>query len=241
MCGAVALGVAQFAVGAMGAIAQHNEAKAAAARQNQINQQAYQRNLQIARNNDEMKKRAYEGQLNAQAEAVAAYNKELAINQVEADRAGNEARQKKQEKNTAAAFEIEKQIATAIQAQGKLLSTGNTGQSFLLQTLQAERELGLAGAQLEQGLQDAHTAYARDLQGNALDHYSADAADYNKLPTSPIAQQASWIPNKPIKVKGPSGFSLMANIGSAVVGGVATGYGIYQQQQIIDKMPTPPG
>ena len=235
MCGAVAIGVAQAAMGVMGAMAQHNEAKAAAARQNQINQQAYQRNLQIARNNDEMKKRAYEGQLNAQAEAVAAYNKELAINQVEADRASNEARQKKQEKNTAAAFEIEKQIATAIQAQGKLLSTGATGPSFLLQTLQAERELGRAGAQLDQTLEDAHVAYARDLQGNALDHYSADAADYNKLPANPLAQQASFIPHKPIKVQGPSGFSLLANIGTSIVGGVATGYGIHQQQQIIDK------
>ena len=235
MCGAVAIGVAQAGMGIMSSMASHKEAQRAAARQNQVNQQAYQRNLQIARNNDEMKKKAYEGQLNAQAEAVAAYNKELAINQVEADRAGNEARQKKQEKNTAAAFEIEKQIATAIQAQGKMLSTGASGQSFLLQTLQAERELGLAGAQLDQGLQDAHTAYARDLQGVALDHHSADAADYNRLPTSPLAQQASWIPNKPIKVKGPSQMSLLANIGTSIVGGVATGYGIDQQQQLIDK------
>ena len=235
MCGPVAIGVAQAGMGIMSSMASHKEAQRAAARQNQVNQQAYQRNLQIARNNDEMKKKAYEGQLNAQAEAVAAYNKELAINQVEADRAGNEARQKKQEKNTAAAFEIEKQIATAIQAQGKMLSTGSSGQSFLLQTLQAERELGLAGAQLDQGLQDAHTAYARDLQGVALDHHSADAADYNRLPTSPLAQQASWIPNKPIKVKGPSQMSLLANIGTSIVSGVATGYGIDQQQQLIDK------
>ena len=75
MCGAVAIGVAQAGMGIMSAMAQHKEAQRAAARQNQINQQAYQRNLQIARNNDEMKKRAYEGQLNAQAEAVAATQK----------------------------------------------------------------------------------------------------------------------------------------------------------------------
>ena len=235
MCGAVPIGIAMAASGTMSAIAQHKEAQRAAARQNQVNQQAYQRNLQIARNNDAMKKKAYEGQLIAQSEAVAAYNKELAINQVEADRATNEARQQKIEKNTAASFEIEQSIAAAIQAQGKMLSTGNAGQSFLLQTLQAERELGRAGAQLDQTLEDAHIAYARDLQGNALDHYSADAADYNKLPANPLAQQASFIPHKPIKVQGPSGFSLLANIGTSIVGGVATGYGIHQQQQIIDQ------
>ena len=100
MCGAVALGVAQFAVGAMGAVAQHKEAQAQAARQNAVMQQQYQRNLQIARNNDEMKKKAHEGQLKAQAEAISAYNKELALNQAEADRAANVARQEKKKINT---------------------------------------------------------------------------------------------------------------------------------------------
>ena len=233
MCGPAAIGVAQFAVGAMSAVAQHKEAQAAAARQNAINQQQYQRNLQIARNNDQANKKAYEGQLKAQAEAITAYNKELALNQVEADRAANVARQEKKEKGTEAAFKTEKLIATAIQSQGKLLSTGNAGQSFLLQTLQADRELGMASAQIDQTLYDANLAFARDLQGVAMGHYAADSQAYNNLPADPQARQASFIPMKPIKVKGPSGLSLMAGIAGAAVQGASTGYGLSLQKQQI--------
>ena len=233
MCGAVALGVAQFAVGAMGAIAQHNEAKAAAARQNQINQQQYQRNLQIARNNDEMNKKAYEGQLKAQAEAVTAYNKELAINQAEADRASNQARQEKKEVSTEQAFKTEALLAKSIQAQGKVLSTGGSGQSFLLQSLQSDRELGMANAQIEQTLYDANLGMARDLQDVAMGHYMANSSAFNNLPADPRAKQASWIPNKPIKVSGPSGMSLMAGIAGAAVQGASTGYGLSLQKQQI--------
>ena len=45
MCGAAAIGIAQAGMGIMGAMAQHKEAQRAAARQNQINQQAYQLSL----------------------------------------------------------------------------------------------------------------------------------------------------------------------------------------------------
>ena len=59
----------------------------------------------------------------------------------------------------------------------------------------------------------------------------ANSDAFNNLPADPMAQQASWIPNEPIKVSGPSGLSLAAGIAGAAVSGISTGMSYAQAER----------
>ena len=58
-----------LATGVMGSVAQHQAQQAAVNRQNQIQQQEYQRQLQISERNDLIKKRKHSADLKAHASA----------------------------------------------------------------------------------------------------------------------------------------------------------------------------
>ena len=131
---------------------------------------------------------------------------------------------------TEAAFEQQAIVASAIQAQGQMLSTGNAGQSFLLQTLQTERELGMQTAAIEQSLYDTNSALNTELFGIQMQQYGANAKVNNAVPSTPTAPGASFIPYKPIKARGPSNLALMGNIGSSIMGGVSAGVGFQNMQ-----------
>ena len=212
----------QVATGVMGAVGQHQAQQAAVNRQNQIQQQEYQRQLQISERNDRIKKDKHAADLKAHAEAHQSVIRQQEANQLEANRAKQAAARQLKEKQTEVAFERQANLAEKIQASGQILSTGRTGQSMLLETLATERELGFAAAQMEQSLFDANAAYGNEIFGVNMKHWGADNAAWNSLPPTPTAQGASFIPNKPIPAKGPSGLSLMAGIGGAVMGGVST-------------------
>tara|TARA_R100000458_G_scaffold19816_1_gene17542 strand:+ start:384 stop:1115 length:732 start_codon:yes stop_codon:yes gene_type:complete len=229
MCEPISIiaGVASAGGGMMQAQAQHQAQQAAVNRSNAIAQQQYQRELQIAQQTDAKNKKAYEAELQAKAAADTAFYKQLEVNQLEANRATLAASRKKMERVTKAEFEGQKQVSEAIKAQGKLLSTGNAGQSFLLQVDQVERALGFEQAELEQGLYDANIAFGVEKQGILWDQYNANMRAQNQLPASPTAAQASFIPNKPIKMSGPSKMGLMGAMIGAVGGGIAAGYTTY--------------
>ena len=227
MCGPAAIGVAQFAVGAMSAVAQHKEAQAAAARQNAINQQNHQNQLRIARRQDDINKQKYDAELAAQAEAVTEYNKQTQLNQLEANRAASVVQKQKQEREAELAFETQTNMAQAIEAQGAMLSTGNVGQSFLLQTMQAERDLGFKHAQVQESLYNSNIVAAMENQGVHLKQFGADSAAFNKIGAGPVAERASFIPYEPIKVQGPSKGALMGAMIGAAAGGAATGISTY--------------
>ena len=229
MCEPISIiaGVASAAGGMMQAQAQHNAQQAAVNRSNAIAQQKYQRELQIAQQTDAKNKKAYEAELNAKAAADTAFYKQLEVNQLEANRASLANSRKKLERESKAEFEGQKQLANAIAAQGKMLSTGNAGQSFLLQTQQVERALGFESAQIEQSLYDSNVAFNVEQQGILWDQYNSNMRAQNQLPASPTAAQASFIPNKPIKMSGPSKMGLMGAMIGSVGGGVAAGLSTY--------------
>ena len=131
----------------MTAVGQHQNQQAAVARSNAIAQQQYAQQLQIMSAQEQAKGRAYEAQLNASNAAKNAYYKQISANQVEANRALTAAQNKLQEQQRSAAFQAQAQVAKSIQAQGQVLSTGRAGQSFLLQAMDAERQLGFEMAQ----------------------------------------------------------------------------------------------
>ena len=216
------MGVISAATGIAGAIGQHQAQSAAVKRQNQIQQQEYTRQLQISERNDLIKKNKHAADLKAHATAQNDVLRQQEANQLEANRAKQAASRQLKEKQTEVAFERQANLAQKIQATGQILSTGRTGQSMLLETLQTERELGTQAAMMEQSLFDANAAYGNEIFGVNMRHWGADNDANNSLPPTPTAQGASFIPNKPIKAKGPSGLSLMAGIGGAVMGGVST-------------------
>ena len=221
----IGLGVVQAGGGMMQAQAQHRAQQNAVARQHQIAQQQYQQELQIQQEKSRSQKEAHKAKLQAHAQAQNDLNKQYELNQMEANRASAAAEAKKNEKHAKAAFEAEAAVSKAIQAQGQLLSTGNSGQSFLLQLEQTQRELGFATAQIEQNMYDANKVFVLEQGGIAMDQYSRDAQAYNSLPAAPQAQRAPFLPYKPIKVMGPSKGALMGAMIGAAAGGVSAGFG----------------
>ena len=75
---------------------------------------------------------------------------------------------------------------------------------------------------LEQYLFDANAAYCNEIFGIGMRQYGADADASNAVPAAPTAPGASFIPNKPIKAKGPSTLSLLAGLGGAAMDGAST-------------------
>ena len=223
MCEPISMGVLSAATGVMGAVGQHQAQQAAVNRQNQIQQQEYQRQLQIAERNDRIKKDKHSADLKAHAEAHQSVLRQQEANQLEANRAKMVASRQLKEKRTEVAFEKQAALAQKIEATGAILSTGRTGQSVLLETLDAERDLGFAAAMMEESLFDANAAYGNELFGVDMKHWSADNNAFNSLPPTPTSSGASFIPNEPIKATGPSSLSLMAGIGGSILGGVQTG------------------
>ena len=223
----IALGVASFAGSAASAVGQHQQQQAAVARSNAIAKQQYQQQLQIAVADDKQKGRVYQAELNATNAAKSAYFSQLEANQAEATRASMSLQNKTEERRTAAKFNMQGQLANSIQAQGEMLATGKAGQSFLLNAMQAERELGFEIAQIEQSLYDARRASGIEAEGILLDQQSANVGAWNNLPADPLSPMASFAPIKPIKAQGPSGLALAGNLVSGAAGAVGTGISTY--------------
>ena len=219
----IALGIASGVGGVMQAQAQHKAAKAAAARQNQINELNYRNNLNIAKERDQAKFRDYERKLAAAAAAQTALAQQQQLNVQERNRASIAAQQKLEEVGTEIAFDQQAAMVKQIQAQGTVLASQQSGQSMLLSLMETERQLGFEDAQLRASMVDANKAYRIAEYGFDLDKYTADVIAMNRLPSSPVAQQASFAPIKEPEVQGPSGLGLMGGILSGIAGGAATG------------------
>jgi len=212
----------------MQAIGQHQQQQAAVARSNAIAQQQYQRDMQIAAARDQEKGRVYQAELKADTAAKNAYYAQLTANQAEANRALSSSSQKLNEKRAGAAFDAQTKLANAIQAQGQVLASGKAGQSFLLQAMDSQRQLGFEQAQINQTLYDASAAAGVEREGILLDQSSADVAAWNNLPAAPLSPEASFLPVKPIKAQGPSGLALAGSLLGAGIDGASSGIGTYR-------------
>ena len=225
---AAVLGGAQLIGGSMQAVGQHQQQQAAVARSNAIARQEYQQQLQINAARDASEDRIYQSRLKEQEAAQNAYYRQLDANQAEANRAMVASQQKLNERETAGAFSAERAMIAAIKAQGQTLSTGKSGQSFLLQVMDSQRTLGFEQAQIDQTLFDAARAAGTEQRGILLDQNSADIAAWNNLPAAPLAPGASFTPLKPIKQQGPSGLALAGNLIGNAASSVGTGIGTYK-------------
>lgn len=224
MCEPITIGILTAVSMGVSAVGQYQQQQAAVARSNAIAQQQYQQQLQIASYTDQMKGRTFEAQLNANAAAKNAYYAQLSTNQAEANRALTAEQNKLQEQERTAAFQGQKAVASAIRASGSILSTGKMGQSFLLQAMDAQRELGIEMAQIDATLYDAKRASGLAQEGIMLDLTSANYAAWNNLPANPLSPEATFTPIAPIMQEGPSGLALAGGLLGAGLGGVTAGY-----------------
>jgi hypothetical protein len=224
----IAIGVGSAAAGGMQAVGKHQAQQAAVARSNAIAQQQYQRDLQIAAARDREKGRVHQAELKADTAAKNAYYASRSVTQTEATRALASSNQKLTEKRTGAGFDAQTKLANAIQAQGQVLASGKAGQSFVLQAMDAQRQLGFEQAQINQTLYDAAMAAGVEREGILLDQHSADVAAWNNLPAAPLSPEASFLPVKPIKAQGPSGLALAGALMGSAVDGASAGIGTYK-------------
>lgn len=220
---AIAAGAVQAVGGVMQAQAQHKAAKAAAQRQNYINELTYRDQMNQAKAADQMKFQQYQRELAAHSAAQRAVYQQKEINQLEQTRVSIAAQQALEEKITEASFQAEEKMIAQIQAQGTVLaSSQQSGQSMLLALMDTEKELGRQEAQINASLRDANKQYRISEFGFGLDKYSADQRAMGMVPGAPVAQMASFAPIKKPKVEGPSGLGLMGGIFSAVGSGIGT-------------------
>ncbi len=225
---AIAAGAVQAVGGTMTAMAQHRAAKAAAQRQNMINELTYKDQMNQAKAADQMKAQQYNRELAAHAAAQSAVFQQREINQLERTRVSIAAQQALEEKTTEAAFQAEEKMISQIQAQGTVLASGQqSGQSMLLALMDTERQLGRQEAQINASLRDANKQYRISEYGFGLDQFAADQKSMGMIPGTPVAQMASFEPIKKPKVQGPSGLGLMGGIISSVGGGIGTGFSTY--------------
>tara|TARA_R100000458_G_scaffold30092_1_gene27619 strand:+ start:227 stop:952 length:726 start_codon:yes stop_codon:yes gene_type:complete len=225
---AITAGTATFAGGAMQARAKHNAAKAAAERQNYINDLTYKNQMNQAVHADQIKANRFQRQLEAHAAAQTALYRQMEVNQLERGRVSLVAQQQLEEKITETAFEGVANVAAQIQAQGQVLaSNAAAGHSLLLQLMDSERALGMQEAQLNATLRDANKAYNMQEYGFDLDQYSADMLAANRMPGAPQAESASFAPIRKPKVAGPSGLGLLGGTIAAAGAGLSAGVKTY--------------
>ena len=92
--------------------------------------------------------------------------------------------------------------------------------------MDADRQLGFEQAQVEQTLYDASMASGLAKEGILLDQAAANNTAWNGLPADPLTPQASFLPIKPIKAKGPSGLALAGSLVSSAASAYGTGYSL---------------
>lgn len=235
LAASIAIGVAQTGIGIMqakeeaayaNAVAKSKylHAKQAAERNNQLAIQSYNNQLRIAEDKDRVKKEAYENEIKAFEAALLANNDKSKANALEVNRAAAEVAAKKRGADIEAAFKIEENVAQMIKAQGQLLATGGSGQSFLLQTEDPLRILGMAQERVGETLYNTHQRLNLELQGVGMDYVSSEWAAFNSLPPAPLAQRASLLPFEPMMDPGPGKpIKRSANYAPAVMSGISTG------------------
>ena len=239
MCSTVAIGigmaVAQGGASAMQAKAeanyqnavakqQYQVAKRNAERNNQIATQQYNNQLRIVQEKDKAKKKDYEAQLKAHEEALNANVRQSDMNALSANLAATEVALKKKNANAEASFKTQEALTTMIKAQGQMLSTGNVGQSFLLQTMDMERTLGFSTAEIDELMYNQNAGFGIELANVGADYLSAEWSSYNSLPGTPQAQQAELLPYQPImEPDPPKPIKRKANYGAAILGGIGSG------------------
>lgn len=218
------------------------------ANQNAQTQIEYQAALQQRNYQSLQDQLAYQVDLNKSIASEQFVKTQLELNKQATSRAIMAEQQKLNDAQAQAAFEGQRLLATNLQTQGSVLSSGRTGQSIGLLVNDAERRYGQDSAILNRNVDMAYGDYQNNSAMAVLRQLAADADATSRLLPEPIkpltlpdlprpilADLPEYGPgadylsspgprSSPVFASGPSPIGLVAGIGSSVLGGVTAGY-----------------
>jgi hypothetical protein len=190
----------------------------------------------------------YQTELNKSLASNAFVTTQLDLNRNATSRAIQAEQQKLNDAQAQSAFEGQRLLATNLQTQGTVLSSGRSGQSIGLLVNDANRTYGQAAATLNRNEETAFGDYQTNSALAVLRQLNADADATSRLLPEPIKPMAlpdlprpvfADLPDygpmqpfqdsagpmaSPVFASGPSGLGLVAGIGSSIIGGVNAGY-----------------
>ena len=203
------ISIATGAMGGLGAVGQHQSASAAASAQNEAAINNYEHQLQV-RENQHMQK------LSAWANDRSVFSGKVQENFTAADKSYAAAQTVLNQEFDKAVVENQGAFQKLIKAQGQINTSTAAGQSKDRMGVMAMAALGRNQAIKSQSLTRAKEGFEAKAEGIRDQQSSANAQAYQKVALRPVEGVA---PPRPVMQAGPSGLSLAAGIGSAVVGG----------------------
>ena len=189
----------------------------------------------------------YQTELNKSITSQEFVNTQLSLNRNATSRAIMAEQQKLNDAQAQSAFEGQRLLATNLQTQGTVLSSGRTGQSIGLLVNDADRVYGQNSAILNRNMETAIGDYENNSALAVLRQLNADADATSRLLPEPIKPlPLPSLPSpvfgampemgpmqdymtdygplaKPVFASGPSSIGLIAGIGGSILGGVNSG------------------
>lgn len=211
MCAPAALGVASFATGALGAVGQHQSASAQASAANTAATRNYKYQLK-------MRERSWDRERHIYGAKLHEYNQQLDANSIAAQRAYSGEQRKLNEAYKQASFSTQSMLVDLISSKGKRTAE-SAGRSARRIDNQLLASYGRNQAVLAESLTSARQAGEYRKQGINRELLNANRSAYANVAINP---QPGIAPPRPVMQQGPSGLSLLANLGSAAVGGYNT-------------------
>lgn len=212
MCAPVALGVASFATGALGAVGNYQSASAQASAQNAAAANNYKYQLQVRRRNWDNTKHVY-------GRKLFQYDQQLDENSLAAARAYSKAQLNLNEQYRQAAFRSEGNIAKLLRSQGNFAAAGRTGRSADRLNAEQLMQYGRGQAAIAENLMTARNKYFDNTMDTNRELLSANRRAYEKVAIRPMPTVA---PAPPTMMPGPSGLSLAGGLLSAGMSGFNT-------------------
>ena len=206
------ISIATAAMGAAGAVGQHQSASAAASASNEAATRNYEHQLQV-RENKHMQK------LSAWANDRSVFSGKVQENFTAADKSYAAAQTVLNQEFDKAVVENQGAFQKLIQSQGQINTTAAAGKSKDRMGVMAMAALGRNQAIKSQSLTRATEAFEAKGEGIRDQQMSANSQAHQKVALRPVEGVA---PPAPVMQAGPSGLSLAAGIGSAVVGGFSS-------------------
>ena len=201
-------GVASAAFGIIQGQQQAQQQQQAAAMQAQQAQQNMDLQYQSAQRQAYAERQAqvqkHIGDTRTQQASTLAYFNQLNNNNEAANKSYVAEQTKLNEAKDKAAFQSQKNYAKAIGAQGKILSSGATGQSVGLLSMDVERQQGFADAETAAGMRSAEASAAIGMESTFTQAKSANNTAYNNL--TPTVQA-------PLMTPDPQGVGENLNLG----------------------------
>lgn len=209
MCAPVALGVASFATGALGAIGQQRAASAQASAANAAATSNYKYQLKMRERSWDRERLVYNQKLKQFDDSV--YNNTMAAN-----RAYAAEQRRLNEVYAKAAFSQQSQLGKLLQSQGKLAAAGRAGKSVDRVTDSAIAQYGRNQAITQQSLMSAQVKSKNQNEAIRRELISSNNQAFSQVA---IAPQPGVAPPAPVMQSGPSSISLLSALGQSALGG----------------------